>query len=178
MKAARHIQSNYLKTTVSIRTIYECSLERAFKTPILTDISKIHTGFLIVPKVTHCTSDQLWGRPGYSKNVIAARSFTQKGGWVSTDKVLERIENKYWKIEVANFKSWMLGYSKFIGEWRTTELETNKIQVDYTYSLYSENVLLYPINWTFTNTIWRIYMFRVLKNIRKMIENREPYLYD
>ena len=29
---------------VKITTIYECSLERAFKTPMLCDVSKVHTG--------------------------------------------------------------------------------------------------------------------------------------
>lgn len=167
-----------MKTTVSIKAFYECSLERAFKTPILADISKIHTGFLFVPKVTHCTDDECWGKPGFSKNIIAAKSLIQKGGWFSTDTVIERIENSYWKIEVANFQSWMLGFTKFIGEWRTTETAPDKIQIDYTYSLYADNFLLYPFNWLFTKIFWRIYMRRVVENIRKMIENKEPYLYE
>jgi hypothetical protein len=61
--------------------------------------------------------------PGFRKKVYAAKSLTQKGGWASNDTVLERIENKYWKIEVSNFQAWMLGFTKFTGEWQTTELE-------------------------------------------------------
>lgn len=93
------------------------------------------------------------------------------------DKVIERVENKYWKIEVSDFKSWMLGFSKFVGEWKTTELEENKILVEYTYTLYSDVSWLYPLNWLFTKTFWRIYMKRVLENIRKMAYSNEPYLY-
>lgn len=159
----------------SIRTIYNCSLERAFKTPMLCDVSKVHTGFGIMPKVTHCTEDENWGKPGFSKKVFAAKSLTQKGGWASVDKVIERKENQYWKIEVSQFQAWMLGFTKFVGEWETKELEPNKIEVIYTYSLHSESPIFYPLNWLFTNTFWNLYMKQVLENIRKMIDENEPY---
>jgi hypothetical protein len=78
-----------------VTTIYNCSLERAFKTPMLCDVSKIHTGYGLMPKVTHCTDDENWGKPGHNKKVFVARSMSQKGGWASSDKVIERIENEY-----------------------------------------------------------------------------------
>ncbi|MBK8657183.1 MAG: hypothetical protein IPN20_25550 [Haliscomenobacter sp.] len=105
---------------IAIQTIYHCSLERAFKTPMLCDVSKIHTGYGLMPKVTHCTEDENWGKPGGTKRVFAAKSLTFPGGEASTDKVIERIENQYWKIEVSEFKSWMLGFSRFVGEWKPT----------------------------------------------------------
>lgn len=162
---------------IKTSAIYNCSLERAFKTPMLCDVSKVHSGFGIMPRVTHCADDENWGQPGYSKKVYTAKSLTQKGGFASTDKVIERIENKYWKIEVSNFQSWMLGFTKFTGEWQTTELEPDKILIAYTYSLQSDIALLYPLNWLFANTFWRIYMKRVLANIREMAYTNEPYLY-
>jgi len=162
----------------AVKTIYNCSLERAFKTPMLCNVSNVHTGYSIMPKVTHCTEDENWGKPGYSKKVFVAKSLAYKGGEASTDKVVERIENKYWKIEVSNFKSWMLGFSNFVGEWKTTELAPNKILIEYTYSLHSNIALLYPLNWLFTKTFWRTYMKRVLENVRIMAYNNEPYLYD
>ncbi|MDZ7648251.1 MAG: SRPBCC family protein [Cytophagales bacterium] len=167
-----------MQTKVTVSTIYQCSLERAFKTPMLCDISKVHTGYGMMPKVTHCTEDEHWGKPGLSKKVFVARSLTHKGGWASVDKVLERIENKYWKIEVSEFQSWMLGFTKFTGEWQTTELEPNKVLVEYTYTLHSDNALLYPLNWLFAKTFWRVYMKRVLENIRQLAYNKEPYLFE
>lgn len=163
------------KTTVT--TIFDCSLERAFKTPILCDVTKVHTGFGLMPKVTHCTGDEKWGQPGDSKKVFVAPSMTQKGGWASVDRVLERVENQYWKIQVSEFQSWMLGFTKFVGEWRTTELEPNRIRIDYTYWLHSEYALLWPITWLFTKTFWRAYMKRVIENIRQMVDEEEPYLF-
>ncbi|HOY06515.1 MAG TPA: hypothetical protein PLO67_13990 [Saprospiraceae bacterium] len=164
-----------MTTTVTVQTIYNCSLERAFKTPMLCDVSKVHTGFGVMPRVTHCTEDKSWGKPGESKKVFAAPSLTFKGGESSTDKVIERRENEYWKIEVSDFKAWMLGFSKFVGEWKTSELEENKILIEYTYTMHSDIIWLYPLNWLFTKTFWRIYMKRVLENVRKMAYSNEPY---
>ena len=166
-----------MTATVKVSTIYECSLERAFKTPMLCDVSKVHTGFGIMPRVTHCTEDENWGKPGFSKKVFAAKSISQKGGFASVDKVIERVENSYWKIEVGEFQAWMLGFYKFVGEWQTTELAPNKIQIDYTYTLHSNIALLYPLNWLFAKTFWKTYMKRVLENIRQMTLHNAPYLY-
>ena len=130
-----------------------------------------------MPEVTHCTDDEHWGTPGFSKKVFVTKSLTQKGGWGSNDKIIERIENKYWKIEISDFKSWMLGFSKFVGEWETTALDTNKILITYTYTFHSDIVLLFPVNWLFTKTFWRVYMKRVLENVRLMAYNKEPYIY-
>ncbi len=167
-----------METKVKITSLFNCSLERAFKTPMLCNVTKIHTGYGIMPRVTHTTEDTSWGKIGSSKKVFVAKLLTHKGGFGSVDNVVERIENKYWKIEINNFQAWMLGFYKFIGEWKTTELEKDKILIEYTYTLYSNNVLLYPINWIFTKTFWRIYMKHVLENVRQLTINNEPYQYD
>jgi hypothetical protein len=162
---------------VKVTSIFNCSLERAFKTPMLCDISKVHTGYGLMPKVTHCTDDQTWGQVGSAKKVFVAKSLTQKGGFASVDKVLERIENQYWKIEVSDFQSWMLNFTRFTGEWQTTELEKDIIQIEYTYTLYADVAFLYPLNWLFAKTFWKIYMKRVLNNVRQLAYNQEPYMY-
>jgi hypothetical protein len=167
-----------MHTKVSITTIFKCSLERAFKTPMLCDVAKVHTGFIgMMPKVTHCTDDEQWGKPGGSKKIFVAPSLTQKGGWAFTDKVVERIENKYWKIELSEFHIPMFGLTRFVGEWQTTQLEENKINVDYTYTLISNIPLLYPLHWRFAKTFWKLYRKQVTENIREMAYNNEPYIY-
>jgi len=166
-----------MEVKVKVSAIFNCSLGRAFKTPMLCEISKVHAGYGIMPKVTHTTEDESWGNPGGSRKIFVERSITQKGGFASSDKVIERIENKYWKIEVSDFQSWMLGFSKFTGEWQTTEIEENKVLVEYSYTLQGDISLLYPLNWLFAQTFWRTYMKRVLENIRQMAYDNEPYLY-
>ncbi|MEM9545209.1 MAG: hypothetical protein AAGA77_04515 [Bacteroidota bacterium] len=165
-------------THVHVSTIYECSLERAFKTPILCDLSKVHTGFGFIPKVTHTTEDKDWGKAGSSKKVFVAKSLTQKGGFAFVDHVIERQENQYWQIQVDDFQFWMLGFYKFVGEWHTTRLEHEKIQIDYSYRLHSKGYLLYPFCWIFGKVVWNRYMKRVLENIREMANKKEQYLYE
>ena len=167
-----------MEIKIKVSTTYKCSLERAFKTPLLCDVSKVHTGFGLMPKITHSTEDEKWGQIGSSKKVYAAKSLTQKGGFASVDRVFERIENDYWKFQVDNFQSWMLGFYKFVGEWKTTEIEPNNILVEYTYTLHSDNPLFYPLNWLFAKTFWKTYMKRVLENVRQMAYNNEPYKYE
>lgn len=166
-----------MKFTVHVSTIFECSLEKAFKTPMLCDITKVHTGFWLVPKVTHCTDDEHWGQPGSSKKIYVAPSFTRKGGLFSVDSVIERIENKYWKITVGNFQSPMAGFHLFTGEWKTTELSPGKVQVDYTYTLEANKPIWYPLDWLFAKLFWKIYMRRVIRNIKAMAYSDEPFMY-
>jgi len=164
--------------SVKVSTIYECSLERAFKTPMLCDVTKVHTGYGLMPKVTHTTNDEDWGKPGSSKKIYAAKTLIQKDGFASVDRILERIENQYWKIQVDEFQSWLLGFYKFAGEWKTNQIEPNKVLVEYTYHLYAKNPIFYLFNWLFAQTFWKIYMKRVLENVRQMAYGREPYLYE
>lgn len=167
-----------MKFKVKVETIYPCSLERAFKTPMLCDLSKVHTGYGVMPKVTHTTDDENWGQLGSSKKVYVTKSLTQNGGFASVDHILERSENQYWKIQVDDFQSWMLGFYKFVGEWKVTELGKNKILIEYTYWLHSNSPMLYPFNWIFVKLFWKRYMKRVVENIRKMVTENEPYLYE
>lgn len=159
-------------------TIYNCSLERAFKAPILCDVTKVHTGFGLMPAVTKTTNDENWGEVGSIKNIYATKSLTFKGGEISTDEVIERIENKYWKVEVGNFKSWMLNIWKFTFEWTTTEIKPNKIQINYDYTIHGKGILLIPFQWLFANAFYKMYMKHVLENVRKMAEGNEPFLYE
>ena len=166
-----------LQFTVSIHTLYACSIDRAFKTPMLCDVSKVHTGLGLMPKITHCTDDETWGKIGGSKKVYAAPSLIQKGGFVSMDHVLERIENEYWKIEVDQFQSWMLGFYKFTGEWKTTAISPSQVRVDYTYTLHANTYWFRPLNWLFAHLFWKKYMKHVMQNIELMIQQEEPYKY-
>lgn len=163
---------------ISLSTTYNCSIERAFKAAILCDLSKIHTGLWMMPKVTHATEDEDWGTEGAIKKVHVAKSWTQKGGFASTDKILERVENQYWVIEVGNFQSWILGFEKFVGKWETIELEPNLVKIYYTYYLHAKKGLLRPLQWMFAKLFWKKYMKQVLNNIKILAEGDEPILYD
>jgi hypothetical protein len=114
-------------TKVKITTTFNCSLERAFKTPMLCDVTKVHTGYGMMPRVTHCTEDENWEKIGSSKKVFVEKSLTHKGGFGSVDNVIERIEDKYWKIEINQFQAWMLGFYKFASKITTRYNEGTNI---------------------------------------------------
>ena len=71
----------------------------------------------------------------------------------------------------------MLGFSRFTGEWQTTEIGVNKIFIEYKYFLRSGAPLLYPLNWLFAELFWKAYVKRVLSNVKQMIYDNEPYKY-
>lgn len=130
-----------------------------------------------MPRVTHCTEDENWGKIGSSKKVFVEKSQVYKGGFVMVDNLVDRIENEYWKIEINQFQAWILGFYKFVGEWQTTEIEKDKILVEYSYTLYSNNIFLYPINWMFAKIFWRRYMEHAMENVRQITIDRAPYKY-
>ncbi len=170
-----------MKARTTLTTVFRCSLERAFKTPMLCDIGKVHTGFGPMPRVTHCTDDATWGQVGSKKRVFAAPSWTFRGGEASSDRVIERVENERWVIEVGDFRTWMLGFTAFVGEWRTEALGPDAVRVTYTYTLHAPEtfptVLLWPAQWIFARLFWPVYMRRVLENVRRMAYANEPYQY-
>lgn len=165
-----------MQSKVKVSSIYNCSLERVFKIAILTDVAKVYAGFDITPRVNHTTEDEYWGKPGHSKKIFTATSLIHKAGWYSNNKILERIENQYWKLEVSNFQSMMFGFTKFIVQWKTTEFEPNKILIEYTYSLHSTIGILYPLHWLIAKTNWKVHIKRIVANIENLIANKEPYL--
>ena len=86
-------------TKVSVSTMYHCSLERAFKTPMLIDVSRVHTGMGIMPSITHSSDDEGWGVPGSTKKVYAAKSIASKVGYASLDKVLNELKINTGKLK-------------------------------------------------------------------------------
>lgn len=167
-----------MQTKTKISATFDTSLERAFKSPMLCDITKVHTGYGFTPKATHCTEDETWGKIGGSRIVHLGKSMTMKAGETTLDKVLVREENRYWKIEISEFSTWMFGFKKFQGEWITQEQADGKIQVQYIYTLYSNSLLFYPFHFLFTKLVWRIYMKHTLANVRKLALQEAPYLHE
>ena len=43
--------------------------------------------------------------------------------------------------------------------------------------MHSKSKILYPLNWLFAKLFWKVYMKRVLENIRNMASANEPYLF-
>ena len=145
---------------------------------MLCDITKVHTGFLFSPKVLFTTEDENWGKPGSSKKVHVAKSITQSGGYLFMDKIIERKENQYWKIQLDNFQEWMFGFYTFTGEWHTKKISDQQTLVTYNYAMISDMPVMFPLHWIFVKVFWRMYMKRVVENIKTMAYDKEPYLFE
>lgn len=161
-----------MKTTVTVKTVYHCSLEDAFLYPMLGELTKIHTGFFVMPRVTHTSDDKTWGRPGGKRTVHFAKTLFSPNGGTACDTVVERTENSLWRIEVDQFSFFVFGFTKFAGSWQTTRLAPGQVKIVYRYVMHSKWPLLYPLHWLVTKFFWRLYMKQVLGNIRQMIKNR------
>ena len=72
----------------------------------------------------------------------------------------------------------MLNIWKFTFEWTTTEMEENKTQINYDYTIHGKGFVFIPFQWLFANAFYTRYMKQVLKNVRKMAEGDEPFLYE
>ena len=115
--------------------VFECSLERAFKASILGDATKFIKGYLFQPPVTEFEDDKTWGEINGIRYPINNGNFLVKKGRMFKDVILERVENKYWKWTIYDFKFNSLFFiQKAIGEWMVKELNENKIQITYTYT--------------------------------------------
>lgn len=145
---------------------------------MLCDLSKVHTGYIIIPKVTHVTEDREWGQPGSSKKIYVSETLIQKSGFAFIDRVIERKENEYWKIQIDTFQHWQWGIDKMVGEWRTKSLGRSRVLVEYSYKLHFSNPLFFPFVLIMGHTVWKFYMKKVMENVKKMAYANEPYLYD
>lgn len=167
-----------MQAKTAVTATFNCSLERAFKSPMLCDVTKIHTGYGIMPRVSHCTEDENWEKIGGSRKVFTVKTPLFKGGEAALDTVIDRQENKNWKIEISDFKYWAMGFTKFVGEWFTSANKDGTTEVRYVYTLFSKSVLAYPFHWFIAKTIWRLYLKHALKNIHQLACNKEPYVHE
>jgi hypothetical protein len=166
-----------MKSKTTVISYFHCSLERAFKTPILGDATKIHTGYGFFPEVTHFTDDKTWGKPGGHRMVQVKKNMLYATGFWAKDVTHERKENEYWRWELNDFKQWKMGFKKFIGEWRVVDQKDGTILITYSYTIYSNNLIIFPIHWLFTKSIWNSYMKHAMENIKFLAESEAPLIY-
>ena len=166
-----------MKTIVSVESIFNCSLERAFKTPILGDATQFLVGYGIIPAVVKFTKDETWGKVGGQRIPHAAKNLLSKGGEIGLDEIYARDENKYWKWGVADFYQWSMGFTEFRGEFFFEETKKGNIKVFWTYTLYSKSKIAYPLHWLFANIFWKGQMKIAIQKMKKYAEANTPFLY-
>ncbi len=167
-----------MKTIVAVEATFHCSLERAFKTPILGDATQFLTGYGLAPAVVKFTDDSTWGQPGGRRIPHSAKNLISKGGEIGVDEVYARDENKYWKWGVAEFRQWSMGFTEFQGELFFEEISDNVVKVRWVYTLYSNSLLAYPFHWFFGKVFWKGQMKRAIRRMKGYAESGEVFLYE
>lgn len=167
-----------MKTVLKVEAIFLCSLNRAFRTPILGDATQFLVGYGPVPGVVKFTEDHTWGKPGGTRIPHSARNLLSKGGPIGKDEVILRKENEYWKWGVKEFYQPSLGYTAFIGEMNFSTLGNDKIAVEWTYTLHSNSKLAYPFHSFFGQLFWKGQMKIAIQKMKKYAESDAPFLYE
>lgn len=167
-----------MKTIVKVEATFNCSLERAFKTPILGDATQFLVGYGLVPAVEKFTEDSSWGKPGGRRIPHSAKNLLSKGGEIGVDEVYARDENKYWNWGIAEFRQWSMGFTEFQGELFFEENNVNSVDVRWVYTLYSKSMLAYPFHWCFGKVFWRGQMKRAIRKMKSYAESGAPFLYE
>ena len=168
-----------MSVSIKVTDIFDCSLERAFKAPILGDATKFMKGFLFQPPITGFEDDKTWGQIDGKRYPINNGNLFMKKGRLFKDVILERVENKYWKWTIYDFEIKTLFFiSKAIGEWSVKTIKETKIEVTYTYTYYSNNRLYSPLTWLFVNIQIKGIMKRAIKGIKAQALSDHPFIYE
>ena len=168
-----------MKASCIIEGLFHCSLERAFKAPILGDATKFLDGYLLQAPVVRFEEDDKWGQVGGIRYPVISDNFLFSGGRIFTDTILQKEENQYWKWKVHDFTTSALFFAHTgIGEWSVQELATNQISVRYRYTYEAQNWLLYPINFLFVHIQMRGMMKKAMKGIKAQAESGERLIYE
>ncbi|MBT7652439.1 MAG: hypothetical protein HN563_03910 [Flavobacteriales bacterium] len=168
-----------MKFNYKIKGVFDCSLERAFKAPILGDATKFMKGYLFQPPVTGFEDDKTWGQINGKRHPITNGNLLVKKGRMFKDVILERIENKYWKWTIYDFEIKTLFFiSKAIGEWSIRALNNNKIEVTYTYTYYSKKSIYNALTLLLVKIQIKGIMKKALLGIKEQAQSNEPFIYD
>lgn len=167
-----------MKTSVTVTSVFNCSQERAFKAPMLGDATKFLNGYLFQPPVIRFEEDETWGEiNGYRYPVIKGSLFF-KSHRLFTDTITEKKPNDSWRWELTNFTSPFLFFPKIgIGEWKVTPINENTHSIKYTYTFYSKNAFLQPINWLFMKIQYKGMMKKAIKGIKLQAESNNDFYY-
>lgn len=167
-----------LHATYTITAAFDCPIDRAFKTPMMGDATKILIAPFGYPLVKGFTEDQTWGIVGGSRKIIMNGFLFVKPMQLGFDEIFIREENKYWKWGVSRLGWAAIIFTHNHGEWWVKENPDGKISVTWKYTWFSRNRFTHPFNWLFVKLFWSQVMKNGVRNIRQMAETQTSYIYN
>lgn len=168
-----------MQTKVELSDIFNCSVERAFKAPILGDATRFLNGHLFQPAVVDFERDETWGEVNGLRYPITNGNIFMASGPFMADKILQRIENKYWQWTIYDILPKALFFmNRAVGEWTVNPLSESRMAVTYSYTFHSRNWFEFLITRAFAMIQWRGIMKKALAGIKKQAESDEPFIYE
>jgi len=148
------------------------SIAETFKAPIYLDVRKIMTGYGPLPKSEGVINDENWANPKGKRTVLAF------GKELCTETIIERIENKYWKYQLTNFKQKTFFFVKKVtGEIWVELKEENQCELISQYTFKSKNSYIHLLTYLFVKILWSGLQKKGLKNMKILLENKTPFYY-
>lgn len=162
-----------------LTTTFHCSLERAFRAPILGDATRFLGGYLLQPPVIGFEDDATWGRPGGVRYPVTAGNLFLRKGRTFRDVVLERVENVRWKWMIHDFYSPSFWFTtQGIGEWEVTELAEDRVAVLYRYTFTARAWWAWPMCFLYVRVQHRGMMRKALRGIQAQAESSCAWVYE
>ena len=119
--------------------MYNCSLERAFKAPMLCDVTKVHTGMGLMPRIIATSDDKDWGKPGATKKRMQPNRLLKKVGLFRWIKYLNGLKTNTGKLRSTTFNHQCLA---------STNLWENGIQLKLKKTKYGSTTAMHFIQAT------------------------------
>mgnify|MGYP003981058569 CR=1 FL=1 len=161
-----------MEVTKKHTIITNSSVEKTFKAPIYLDVRLIMTGYGPLPKSEGVTNDETWANPKGKRTVLAF------GKELCSETIIERIENKYWKYELTDFKQKSFFFvRKVTGEIWVNSHQNNKCKITSKYTFSNRNIITLPISYLFVKILWSGLQKKGLKNMKKLLENNTAFYY-
>lgn len=164
---------------IELSTQFSCSLERAFKAPILGDATRFMNGYRLQPPVVAFFDDASWGAVNGHRFPSTDGNLILRAGILFKDQILQRIENEYWEWAIFDFQPAVLFFiDRAVGAWKVQEIQDGKIQVSYSYTFYPTTRLHYWLTVAFGVIQWKGMMKKALRGIQAQAESGEPFRYE
>lgn len=162
----------------TVTATFNCSLERAFKTPILGDATQFLIGYGVVPACTGFIDDETWGKVGGHRVPLVAGSAFSKAGPQTFDQILVRDDNRYWKWQIDQFPASLFFANKAQGEWWATDNGDGTISVKWTYTFFSRNALTQPVALAFVKLFWSGLQRQAISRMKAIAESDAEFVYE
>jgi hypothetical protein len=160
------------------RGVFNCSLQRAFESPILGDATRFLSGYRLQPGVVGFEDDSTWGHAAGVRYPITLGNLFLPRGRLLTDRIVERSEGIRWRWEIFDFRGSVRHLiQRAEACWEVSGHESNRVSVVYSYRYYPSRSVLYPALVLFAKLQLEGMHRKAFREIQAFAESDAPLTY-